>query len=188
MLFSIVLLNPVQVLLNIWKTLKNWTLTVGLLSSCFLQIRMGKSSFNFFVCSFLEKDSFFISLNNLFCLFIVNFFLEDTLFHEKFSKKATYIIIYNIYNFFRRLCINEFNPRSIPYSFTRFSLLIKSLIHFKDRVDLEVSYRPGLWFYHSKSVAPYSTCCQLYFLRSNWQNSHRYLLDSLRPLNHSALV
>ena len=146
MLFSIVLLNPVQVLLNIWKTLKNWTLTVGLLSLCFLQIRMGKSSFDFFVCSFLENDNFFISVNNLFCSFIVNFFLEDTLFHEKFSKKAT------LYNFFRRLCINEFNPRSIPYSFTRFSLLIKSLIHFKDRVDLEVSYRPGLWCYHSKSV------------------------------------
>ena len=98
----------------------------------------GQKFVRFFVCSFLENDNFFISLNDLFCPFIVRFFLEDTLFHEKCSKKAT------LYNFFRRLYINEFNPRSIPYSFTRFSLLIKSLIHFKDRVDLEVSYRLGL--------------------------------------------
>ena len=31
----------------------------------------------------------------------------------------------------------------------------------------------------------YSTCCKPRFLRSNWQSSHRFLLQSLRPLNQS---
>ena len=29
------------------------------------------------------------------------------------------------------------------------------------------------------------TCCQLWFLRSNWQNSHKFLFKSVRPLNQS---
>ena len=33
-------------------------------------------------------------------------------------------------------------------------------------------------------LALISTCCQLCFLRSNWQNSQRFFLESFRPLNH----
>ena len=37
-------------------------------------------------------------------------------------------------------------------------------------------------------LALQSTFCQLWFLRSYWQNCHKFQLDSLRPLNHSALT
>ena len=36
-------------------------------------------------------------------------------------------------------------------------------------------------------LALLSTCCKLWFYRSNWQNSHRFLLEGERPLNHSEL-
>jgi len=75
----------------------------------------------------------------------------------------------------------------------RFSLLKKVLSVFKT-VDFEVSQRfnftaltrfcfLAIYMY---ILALYSTCCQLWFLRSNRQNSHRLLLESFRPLNHSA--
>ena len=34
-------------------------------------------------------------------------------------------------------------------------------------------------------LAPQSTCCQLWFLKSIWQNSHQFLFESVRPFNHS---
>ena len=96
----------------------------------------------------------------------------------------------------------------------RFSLLKKVLTIFKT-IDLEVSQRfnftaitrfcflaiymyilaiymyiLAIYMYilaiYLYILALYSTCCQLWCLRSNRQNSHRLLLESFRPLNHSA--
>ena len=59
-----------------------------------------------------------------------------------------------------------------------------------------MSLRLWLRFYRSNSLILFcsllhvhltlwSTCCLLWFLESNWQNSHKFLLESVRPLNHS---
>ena len=74
------------------------------------------------------------------------------------------------------------------------SVFINSLINFQDRTDFKVLLRLGLRFYRSNSLILFcsplhvhltlqSTCCYLWFLRSNWQDSHQFLLESVRPLN-----
>ena len=64
-----------------------------------------------------------------------------------------------------------------------------------NRVDSKVSQRLGLRFYRSNSLILFCSPLQVHFstikhllltfLYNNWQNFCRFLLESVRPLNHS---
>ena len=55
----------------------------------------------------------------------------------------------------------------------RFSMFVKSLINFHDRVDFKVTQRLGLWFYHSKSLMLFCSPLHAHF------NTIKHLLLAL---------